>query len=90
MSWIDFFLHCENDTRSTAEELSKDPLSIPSIARQAQYENLEAVVERVHHDADVVNGWCEVEKKHISRKRQGRRELIVIEDADREEWDWAA
>jgi hypothetical protein len=90
VSWIDFLLHFENDMRSTAGELSKEALTIPSIVRQAQYENLEAFVERVQHDEDFVNKWCEVEKKHMSRKRKGRRELIIIEDSDGEEVDLAA
>ncbi len=51
---------------------------------------MEAFVERVSHDEDFVNRWCEVEKKHISRKRKGRRELIIIEDSDGEKLDLAA
>ena len=90
VSWIDFLFHFENYTQSTAGELSKEPLTIPSIVRQAQYENMEAFVERVYHDEDFVHRWCEVEKKHISRKRKGRKELIIIEDSDGEKLDLAA
>ena len=90
VSWIDFLFHFENYTQSTAGELSKEPLTIPSIVRQAQYENMEAFVERVSHDEDFVHRWCEVEKKHISRKRKGRKELIIIEDSDGEKLDLAA
>lgn len=85
VSWIDFLFHFENYTRSTAGELSKESLTIPSIVRQAQYENMEAFIERVRNDEDFVNRWCEVEKKHISRKRKGRKELIIIEDSNGEE-----
>ena len=87
VSWIDSLFHFENYTRSIAGELSKEPLTIPSIVRQAQYENMEAFIERVCNDEDFVNKWCEVEKKHISRKRKERSELIVIEDSDEEELD---
>ena len=90
VSWIDFLFHFENYTQSTAGELSKEPLTIPSIVRQAQYENMEAFVERVYHDEDFVHRWCEVEKKHISRKRKGRKELIIIEDSEGEKLDLAA
>ena len=90
VSWLDFLFHFENYTRSTAGELSKESLTIPSIVRQAQYENMEAFVERVRNDEDFVNRWCEVEKKHISRKRKGRKELIIIEDSNGEELGLAA
>ena len=90
MSWIDFLLHFENNRRSTAGELSKESLTIPSIIRQAQYTNLEAFVERVHNDEDFVHKWCEVEKKNIARQRKERKELIIIEDSDGEELDLAA
>ncbi len=90
VSWIDFLLHFENCKQSTAGELPKEPLTIPSIIRQAQYENLEAFVERVRTDEDFVHRWCEVEKKNISRKRKARKDLIIIEDSDGEELDLAA
>jgi len=90
VSWIDFLFHFEHYTQSTAGELSKEPLTIPSRVRQAQYENMEAFVERVSYDEDFVHRWCEVEKKHISRKRKGRRELITIEDSEGEKLDLAA
>jgi hypothetical protein len=90
VSWLDFLFHFENNRQSTAGELSKEPLTIPSIIRQAQYENMEAFVERVRNDEDFVNRWYEVEKKHISRKRKGRRELVIIKESDGEELDLAA
>ena len=88
--WLDFLLHFENNKRSTTGELPKEPVTIPSIIRQAQYENMEAFVERIQIDADFVYRWCEVEKKNIFRKRKKRKELILIEDSDREELDLAA
>jgi|GEM_PF-6889033 len=50
VSWIDFLLHLENNKRGTAGELSRESLTIPSIVRQAQYDNLEAFVDRVQRD----------------------------------------
>lgn len=90
VSWIDSLFHFENYKHRTAGELSKESVTIPSIVRQAQYENLEAFVERVKNDEDFVNRWCEVEKKYISRKRKPRKELIVIEDSGSEELGLAA
>jgi hypothetical protein len=90
VSWIDSLFHFENYKRCTAGELSKESLTISSIVRQAQYENLEAFIERVKDDEDFVTKWCEVEKKHISRKRKPRKELIIIEDSSSEELGMAA
>jgi hypothetical protein len=41
-------------------------------------------------DEDFVDRWCEVEKRTIFRKRKKRKELILIEDTDREAFDIAA
>jgi len=90
VSWIDSLFHFENYKQRTAEGLSKELLTIPSIVRQAQYENLEAFVERVKNDEDFANRWCEVEKKYISRKRKLRKELIIIEGSGSEELGLAA
>ena len=90
VSWIDSLFHFENYKHRTAEGLSKELLTIPSIVRQAQYENLEAFVERVKNDEDFANRWCEVEKKYISRKRKLRKELIIIEGSGSEELGLAA
>ncbi|MDH3599029.1 MAG: transposase [Candidatus Tectomicrobia bacterium] len=85
VSWLDFLLHFENHKRSTTGELPQEPVTIPSIICQAQYENLEGFVECMHNDEDFVHRWCEVEKKNVYRKRKKRKELIKIEDSDREE-----
>lgn len=88
--WLDFLLHFENYKRSITEELPKEPVTIPSIIRQSQYENLEAFVERLQTDENFVDIWCEFEKKHIFRTRKKRKELILIEDAESEECAIAA
>jgi transposase len=88
--WLDYLRHCENYKRCTTGELPREPVTIPSIIRQAQYENLEAFIERMQTDEDFVERWCEVEKRTIFRKRKKRKELILIEDTDREAFDIAA
>lgn len=87
---LDFLLHFENYKQSITGEFAREPVTIPSIIRQSQYENLEAFVERMHNDEDFVAKWCEIEKKNIFRKRKKRKELITIEDADREVFGIAA
>jgi hypothetical protein len=77
VSWIDFLLHLENWKQSTAGKLSKEALTLPSIVRQSQFENLEAFMERIK-DEDFVKRWVKVEKDNIERKRKRRKELVVI------------
>ena len=88
--WLDYLLHFENYKLSTTGELPREPVTIPSIIRQAQYENSKAFVERIRTDEDFVDRWFEVERKNIFRKRKKRKELILIKDADREETGLAA
>jgi hypothetical protein len=47
VSWIDSLLHLENYKQSTAGKLPKEPLTVPSIVRLAQYDNLEAFLGRL-------------------------------------------
>jgi hypothetical protein len=82
VSWIDSLLHLENYKRSTAGKLPKEPLTVPSIIRQAQYENLESFMDRVQKEEDLLKKWFEVEKKHVERTRKKRKELIKLEDCD--------
>jgi len=79
VSWIDFLLHLENCKQCTAGKLSKESLTIPSIVRQAQFENLEAFLERIKNDENFIEKWVEVEKENIERKRKRRKKLVVIE-----------
>jgi SRSO17 transposase len=90
VSWIDFLLHFENYRRRTAGELSKESLTIPSIVRQAQYDNMEAFVDKVQKDEDFLKKWFEVEKKNLNRKRKKRSELIILEEAVEEQLDQQA
>ena len=79
VSWIDSLLHLENWKRSIAGELTKEPLSVPSMVRRAQYENLKALLERIEEDKGFVERWLEVERKHMNRKRKKRYELVEID-----------
>ncbi len=82
VSWIDFLLHFENCKQSTAGKLTKESQTIPSIVRRAQYENLEAFMDRVQNDEDFVKKWFEVEKKNIYRERKKHKELIKLDEFD--------
>ncbi len=79
VSRIDSLLHLENWKRSIAGELTKEPLSVPSMVRRAQYENLKAFLERIEEDRGFVERCLEVEKKHMNRKRKKRYELVEID-----------
>ena len=78
VSWIDFLLHHENYKLSTAGKLTKESLTIPSIVRNAQYENLKAFLEKVRNDEDFVDKWLKVEKERIERKRKKRFQLVEL------------
>ena len=80
--WIDFLLHYENYKQSTSGELPKASLTIPSIIRRAQYENLETFANRVQSDEEFVAKWFEVEKRRIDRMRKNRTDLIEINDSE--------
>ncbi len=82
VSWIDSLLHLENYKQSTAEKLSKESLTIPSIIRQAQQENTEAFIERVRNDEDFVKKWLKVTQEDIYRKRKPHKKLTVLNEAD--------
>ena len=90
VSWIDFLLHLENNKLGTAGELSRESLTIPSIVRQAQYDNLEAFAVRVQHDGNFLKKWFEVEKKRLGRKRKKTKLLINLEESTEQQIDLAA
>jgi hypothetical protein len=80
VSWIDFLLHFENYKHSTAGKLTKESLTIPSIVRQAQYENLEAIIERVKREEGFLQKWLAVEEKNIFRQRKKNKELVLLDE----------
>jgi hypothetical protein len=84
VSWIDSLLHLENYKQGTAGKLSKESLTIPSIVRRAQYENLKAVLVRIREDKDFIPKWLAVEEENINRKRRRRREMISFGDCQNE------
>jgi hypothetical protein len=81
VSWIDFLLHFENYKQSTAGKLSRGSVTIPSIVRQAQYENLRAVLDRASHEEDFIQKWLAVEKENIFRKRKQYKEMVLLDDS---------
>ena len=88
--WIDSLLHLENYKQCTAGKLTKESLTIPSIVRQAQQENMEAFIERVRHDEDFVKKWVEVNKEQLNRKRKPHKELIAINEVEEAPMNLAA
>lgn len=80
VSYIDFLLHLENFKQSTVEGLAKESLTIPSIIRQAQYDNLKDFMERAEQDKDLIPKWFAVEKARIERRRKTRYKLIAVDE----------
>ena len=81
VSWIDSLLHLENWKQSVAGKLTKAPLTVPSIVRRAQYENLKALLEKLETDKHFVERWLWVEKTRMNRTRKKRYELVNLDDA---------
>jgi hypothetical protein len=90
VSWIDSLLHYENYKRSTAGKLTKESLTIPSIVRQLQYENLMAVLDRVQNEEEFVSKWLEVTRENINRNRRENSELILMEECEVQQEEQAA
>ncbi len=85
VSWIDSLLHHENYKQRIAGKLTKGSLTIPSIVRQLQYENLNAVLERVQNEEEFVTKWIDVTRSTINRKRKKYTELILLKESDLEQ-----
>ena len=90
VSWIDSLLHYENYKRSTAGKLTKESLTIPSIVRRLQYENLVAVLDRVQDEEEFVTKWLEVTRENINRNRKINSELILVEECEVQQEEQAA
>ncbi|MCP3966541.1 MAG: transposase [Lentisphaerae bacterium] len=90
VSWIDFLLHHENYKKRTAGKLTKESLTIPSIVRQAQYDNLQAILDKSQQDKDFIFKWLEVEREKINRKRKKRYQLIEFEKQEEDSLKKAA
>ncbi len=90
VSWIDALLHFENYKQSVAGKLTKESLTIPSIVRQLQYENLVEVLKRVQSDEEFVDKWLEVTHSNINRNRKKHTDLILLKESDFEEEKMAA
>ena len=78
VSWIDSLLHFENYKQGTAGKLSKGSLTIPSIVRRAQYENLNAFLDKTQRDKDFIPKWLAVEEANIYRTRKKTSKLCTL------------
>jgi len=90
ITWIDFLLHFENYSQRIVGKLTKDSLTIPSIVRQAQYDNAKAFFDKVQNDEEYVKKWLEVEKANIERSRKKQKKLIEIDQNNETKFDLAA
>jgi hypothetical protein len=90
VSWIDSLLHFENYKQGTTEKLSKESLTIPSIVRRAQYDNLKAVLGRIRNDETFIPTWLAIEEKNIDRRRKSCSEVITITHTPNEDMKLSA
>jgi len=90
VSWIDSLLHYENYKQCTAGKLSKESLTIPSIVRRAQHENLKAILEKIQTDKNFIKKWLKVEHDHIDRKRKKNSKLVELDGQTNTETRMAA
>lgn len=81
VSWIDSLLHLENHKRCTADGLPKEPLTVPSMIRKAQEENLHAFIDRVRDDSGFVTKWVEAYKSRTERKRKKHKDLVLLQES---------
>ena len=58
--------------------------------RRLQYENLEAVLDRVQNEEEFVTKWLEVTRENINRYRRKSSELILMEECDVHQEEQAA
>jgi hypothetical protein len=82
VSWIDSLLHFESYKQSIADKLTKGSLTIPSIVRRAQYDNLKALLNRAINEEDYIHRWLSVEENNIIRIRKQKKELVTIEEVE--------
>jgi hypothetical protein len=78
VSWLDFLLHHQNVQR-TAEGSQPESLSIPSIVRQAQADNLQAFLEKIQTDEDFVQHWVGLTQEQIRRPRKASYPLVDLD-----------
>ncbi len=88
--YIDFLAHNENYKRGVAEGLSKAPITVPSIIRRLQYENMAAFIERVQEDEVFVKKWIKVTKQDLEKNRKKHKKLVIINESDDFEIEEAA
>jgi len=78
VSRIDFLLHYEN-YKGTTDGSQKESLSIPSIVRQAQADNMEAFIEKIQNDQGFVKKWIKVTKDNIRHSRKSTKEPVDLD-----------
>ena len=60
------------------EILRNGSLTIPSIVRRAQYENLNAFLDKTQRDKDFIPKWLAVEEANIYRTRKKTSKLCTL------------
>ncbi|MCH7965728.1 MAG: transposase [Bacteroidetes bacterium] len=79
VSWIDFLLHYEN-YKGTTDGSQEESLSIPSIIRKAQADNMEAFIDKIQNDEVFIQEWIKVTKDNIHHFRKSNKELVDLDE----------
>ena len=61
-------------------ESQKESLSIPSIVRQTQAENMETFIDKIQNDEAFVKQWIKVTKDNINHSRKATKELLDLDE----------
>ena len=83
IAWIDFLLHYRN-YQGVTEKSQKESLSISSIIRQVQFENMQFFIKGIQEDEALVKKWIDSTQKNISHSRKKRTPLEELKPKELE------
>ena len=82
VTYVDALLHVEVDRRSASKHSPSEPVTVQSIIRLAQLENVENFIKIVEDTEQWIpfrDRWLVVLKKHAVRERTVRKPLVELE-----------
>jgi len=83
--YIDFLLHLEN-CKSTAENVQREPKTIPSIVRRLQHENQIKFINKIQEDRVFVKKWISIISSNVDKNRKQNKCLIELSLQEAEEY----
>ena len=83
--YIDFLLHLEN-CKSTAENVQREPKTIPSIARRLQHENQIKFIDKIQEDKIFFKKWISIINSKVDKNRKQNKCLVDLSFHEAEEY----